>query len=105
MAFNELQFSRFQAYGSPFFLLSFIERALEPCLYLLWARKHAFVVDNRIKHQGYSPSRVDCDNGIEAMEELIAESRNMKTKPAHAFRTVQKAKVGLNKVLILEKSL
>jgi len=34
------------------------------------------------------------------MEELIAESRNMKID-----RTVQKAKVGLNKALILEKSL
>jgi len=66
----------------------------------LGARKHAFVVDNRIKHQGYSPSKVDCDNGVEAMEELIAESRNMKID-----RTVQKAKVGLNKALILEKSL
>jgi len=53
---------------------------VEPYLYLEEARKHVLVIDNKIKHQGYRPSKVDCINGIKAMEELIAKLRNIDVK-------------------------
>jgi HEPN domain-containing protein len=53
---------------------------VEPFLYLEEARKHVLVIDNKIKHQGYSPSKVDCINGIKAMEELIGKLRNTEMK-------------------------
>lgn len=49
---------------------------VEPYPYLEEARKHILVIDNKIKHQGYCPSKTDCINGIKAMEELIAKLRN-----------------------------
>jgi hypothetical protein len=49
---------------------------VEPYLYLEEVRKHVLVIDNKIKHQGYCPSKIDCINGIKAMEELIAKLRN-----------------------------
>lgn len=53
---------------------------VEPYLYLEEARKHVLVIDNKIKHQGYIPSKIDCINGIKAMEELIAKLRNVGMK-------------------------
>jgi hypothetical protein len=53
---------------------------VEPYLYLEEARKHVLVIDNKIKHQGYCPSKIDCINGIKAMEELIAKLRNVDMK-------------------------
>lgn len=53
-----------------------VKYKVEPFLYLTEARKHVLVIDNKIKHQGYSPSKVDCINGIKAMEELISKLRN-----------------------------
>jgi HEPN domain-containing protein len=53
---------------------------VEPYLYLEEARKHVLVIDNKIKHQGYCPSKIDCINGIKAMEELIAKLRNIDMK-------------------------
>jgi HEPN domain-containing protein len=53
-----------------------IKHKVESYLYLAEARKHVLLIDNKIKHQGYSPSKVDCINGIKAMEELISRLRN-----------------------------
>jgi HEPN domain-containing protein len=53
---------------------------VEPFLYLEEARKHILLIDNKIKHQGYSPSKTDCINGIKAMENLIAKLRNTEMK-------------------------
>jgi hypothetical protein len=50
---------------------------IEPYLYLLEARKYVLTVDNKIKHTGYSPSKVDCINGMKAMEGLISKLRSM----------------------------
>jgi HEPN domain-containing protein len=49
---------------------------VKPHLYLEEARKHVLLIDNKIKHNAYSPSKPDCINGIKAMEELIAKLRN-----------------------------
>jgi HEPN domain-containing protein len=53
---------------------------VDPYLYLEEARKHVLVIDNKIKHQGYCPTKIDCINGIKAMEELIAKLRNVDMK-------------------------
>lgn len=44
-----------------------------PYAYLQEARKHISLIDNKIKHQGYSPSKIDCINALKAIEDL--ESR------------------------------
>lgn len=53
-----------------------VRHKVEPDLYLAEAKKRVIIIDNKIKHQGYSPSKVDCINGIKAMEELISRLRN-----------------------------
>jgi HEPN domain-containing protein len=53
---------------------------VESFLFLEEARKHILLIDNKIKHQGYSPSKADCINGIKAMENLIAKLRNTEMK-------------------------
>lgn len=57
-----------------------VKYKVEPYLYLEEARKHVLVIDNKIKHNAYSPSKIDCINGIKAMEELIAKLRNVDMK-------------------------
>lgn len=49
-----------------------IKYKVEPHLYLAEAKKHIVLIDNKIKHQGYSPTKVDCINAIGAMEGLMA---------------------------------
>lgn len=51
-----------------------------PYLYLEEVRRHVLVIDNKTKHQGYCPSKIDCINGIKAMEELVAKLRNVNLK-------------------------
>ena len=48
--------------------------------FLTEIRKHVVLIDNKIKHQGYSPSKIDCINGIKAMEELISKLRDKDIK-------------------------
>jgi HEPN domain-containing protein len=59
---------------------------VEPYLYLEEVRKHVLVINNKIKHQGYCPSKIDCINGIKAMEELIAKLRNTDIKLTEEIR-------------------
>lgn len=53
-----------------------VKYKVEPHLYLTEAKKHVLTIDNKIKHQGYAPLKVDSINGIKAMEELISKLRN-----------------------------
>jgi hypothetical protein len=53
-----------------------VKYKVEPYLYLTEAKKHVLTIDNKIKHQGYSPSKIDAINGIKAMEDLISKLRN-----------------------------
>jgi HEPN domain-containing protein len=53
-----------------------VKYKLKAHLYLTEARKRVLMIDNKIKHQGYSPSKIDCINGIKAMEELISRLRS-----------------------------
>jgi hypothetical protein len=47
-------------------------------LYLAEAKKHVLTIDNKIKHQAYAPSKVDCITAIKAMEDLIDKLRDTK---------------------------
>jgi HEPN domain-containing protein len=53
---------------------------VEPYLYLEEARKHVLVIDNKIKHQGYSPTKVESINAVKAVEELLSKLKNSDMK-------------------------
>lgn len=63
-----------------------VKHKVEPHLYLAEAKKHVLIVDNKIKHQGYSPSKIDCINGIKTMEELISKLRGKEIKLTEEIR-------------------
>lgn len=48
-----------------------VKHKVDPYLYLAEAKKHVITIDNKVKHQGYKPSKIDCINAIKAMEELL----------------------------------
>ena len=52
-----------------------VKHKVEPYLYLAEAKKRIVMIDNKIKHQGYLPSKIDCIHGIKAMEEVISKLR------------------------------
>lgn len=53
-----------------------IKYKVEPYLYLNEVRKRVTDIDNKVKHQGYCPSKIDAINAIGAMEKLIEKLRN-----------------------------
>ena len=59
---------------------------IEPYIYLIEARKYVLNIDNKIKHTGYSPSKIDCINGMKAMEELIDKLRNINLELSEEIR-------------------
>gem|GEM_PF-2037057 len=59
---------------------------IEPYLYLIEARKYVLTIDNKIKHTGYSPSKIDCINSMKAMEELIGKLRNINLELSEEIR-------------------
>ncbi len=59
---------------------------IELHMYLTEARKRIVMIDNKIKHQGYSPSKIDCINGIKVMEELISRLRDREIKLTEDIR-------------------
>lgn len=63
-----------------------VKHKVETHLYLTEAKKRIVMVDNKVKHQGYKPSKIDCINGIKAMEELISRLRNKEMKLTEGIR-------------------
>jgi len=57
-----------------------IKNKIGPYPYFSEARKHICSIDNKIKHQGYSSSKIDCINAIKSMEELVSKLRDKKIK-------------------------
>jgi hypothetical protein len=53
-----------------------VKYKMEPYLYLNEVRKRVIDIDNKVKHQGYSPSKIDAINGIKAMEDLIGQLKD-----------------------------
>jgi len=47
-----------------------ITEKIGPYLHLAETKKHLCQIDNKIKHQGYSPNKVDCINALKALEDL-----------------------------------
>ena len=63
-----------------------VKHKVEPYLYLAEAKKQVLTIDNKIKHQGYSPSKIDCINGIKVMEELVSKLRDKEIKLTEEIR-------------------
>jgi len=63
-----------------------VKEKVEPHLYLVEAKKHVLRIDNKIKHQSYSPSKIDCINAIKVMEELISRLRGKELKLSEETR-------------------
>lgn len=57
-----------------------IKNKIGPYVYFSEAKKHICSIDNKIKHQGYSPSKIDCINAIKSTEELVSKLRERKIK-------------------------
>jgi hypothetical protein len=53
-----------------------VKEKIEFYLYLAEVKKHVLAIDNKIKHQGYSPSKTECINGMKAMEDLISKKQD-----------------------------
>ncbi|WXG46138.1 MAG: hypothetical protein WED05_05655 [Candidatus Atabeyarchaeum deiterrae] len=50
-----------------------------PCsLFLSEVRKHVLDLDNKVKHEGYIPSRKDCIDGMKSLEDLLKKLRELK---------------------------
>lgn len=47
-------------------------------VYLKEIQNKLLAIDNKVKHQGYIPSKIECINAIGAMEGLISKSRDQK---------------------------
>lgn len=63
-----------------------VKDKVEPHLYLVEAKKHILKIDNKIKHQSYSPSKIDCINAIKVMEELISKLKGKELKLSEETR-------------------
>lgn len=53
-----------------------VKHKVDPFLYVNEVRKRVIDIDNKVKHQGYSPSKIDAINGIKAMEDLVAKMKD-----------------------------
>lgn len=51
-----------------------------PVEYLKEIKKHVLEIDNKIKHQGYSPSRKDCVDAIKATEGFLKKAKKYSFK-------------------------
>lgn len=54
-----------------------VKHEIETYLYLNEDRKRVIDIDNKVKHQGYSPSKIEAINGITAMENLVSHLRKL----------------------------
>lgn len=57
-----------------------IKHKIEPFLYFKEVQKRVTQIDNKIKHQGYSPLKIDAINGIKAMEDLNSKLKDKEIK-------------------------
>jgi hypothetical protein len=55
-----------------------VKYKIEPYLYLSEAEKRILQIDNKVKHQGYNPNKIDAINGMKSMEELLFKIKEMK---------------------------
>lgn len=53
-----------------------VKHKVEPYLYFKEVKKRITEIDNKIKHQGYAPLKIDAINGIKAMEDLNSKLKD-----------------------------
>lgn len=53
-----------------------VKEKIESYLYFIEVKKHVLAIDNKVKHVGYTPSKIECINGMKAMEDLISKLRD-----------------------------
>lgn len=58
-----------------------------PVDYMKELIKHVLEIDNKIKHRGYNPSRVDCINAIAAVENFLVKIDKFPFKVTDAIKT------------------
>jgi len=52
-----------------------VSEGVGPVEYLKEIKKHVLDIDNRVKHQGYTPSKKDCIDAIKATEDFINKAK------------------------------
>ncbi len=57
-----------------------------PKEYLQEIIKHVLEVDNKVKHQGYKPQKIDAINAVSAFEGLIKQAKKYPFKPSKEVR-------------------
>jgi hypothetical protein len=57
-----------------------VARKLGPYRYLIEAQKHVLQLDNKVKHQGYLPSKADCISALKATEDLLQKLKAWRVK-------------------------
>jgi hypothetical protein len=57
-----------------------ISEKIGPIDYLKELIKHVLEIDNKVKHQGYSPDKIDCINAITAVEEFLKKANKYPLK-------------------------
>lgn len=55
-----------------------VKERLGPIQHIKEVQKHVLIIDNKIKHQGYNPIKIDSINAIKAMEDFLGELNKKK---------------------------
>jgi len=63
-----------------------VKEKAESHMYLSEAKKHVLAIDNKIKHQGYSPSKIECISGIASIERLVSRLRDRRIEVTEDIR-------------------
>lgn len=53
-----------------------VKYKIEPYIYLIEAKKRVLQIANKMKHQSYAPSKIECINAIKIIEELMSKIRD-----------------------------
>lgn len=57
-----------------------IANKVGPYRYLAEAQKHVLLLDNKVKHQGYQPSKTECISALKSTEDLVFKLRSHRMK-------------------------
>lgn len=63
-----------------------VKEKIGPHSYFKEIKKRVIQIDNKIKHQGYSPTKIECLNGIKALEELFSKLRDIELELSEDIR-------------------
>jgi hypothetical protein len=63
-----------------------VAERIGPVEYMTEVKKHLLQLDNKNKHQGYNPSKLDCVNAIKALEDLV---QRLRTQPLELPKAVR----------------